>query len=85
MSDGPDAAPKPSPAAKQPARYVVVDHDGAWKINLNNRYFGPFETKDACIAAAKKAAQDAAGQGFPAAALLLLDGGKFEALWSSAV
>ena len=67
--------------AVPPARYIAVDHDGTWKINLNNKYFGPFADKQACVDAAIKGAKEAAAKGYPAAALLLVEEGKFEKLW----
>lgn len=65
------------------ARYIVIHHEGAWKINLDNRYYGPFPTKDAAVANATEGAEKATSAGYPAC-VLLMNGTQFETLWSSA-
>lgn len=73
----------PAPAAKLPhARYIVLEHEGVWKINLDNKYYGPFPTRDQAVASATTTAQQAAGGGYPAS-VLLMQGTKFETLWTN--
>ncbi|MEJ7925368.1 DUF2188 domain-containing protein [Sphingobium sp. AN641] len=64
------------------ARYIVLEHEGAWKINLDNRYFGPFATRDAATAMATDTARKASEGGYPASVLLMIDG-RFDTLWTS--
>ena len=64
------------------ARYIVLAHEGAWKINLANRYYGPFPTREAAVANATEGARKAAEGGYPAS-VLLMDGTAFETLWTS--
>jgi hypothetical protein len=64
------------------ARYIVLHHDNAWKINLDNRYYGPFATKEAAIGSATDTARKASDAGYPASVLLMADGA-FDTLWSS--
>ncbi|MDI1294813.1 MAG: DUF2188 domain-containing protein [bacterium] len=66
------------------ARYIVLHHDGAWKINLDNRYYGPFATQDAAVASATDTARKAGEGGYPASVLLMSGTNSFETLWSSA-
>lgn len=62
------------------ARYIVLHHDGEWKINLDNRYYGPFPTKAAAVDSATQTARQAHQGGYPASVLLMVDG-QFETLW----
>lgn len=64
------------------ARYIVLQHEGVWKINLNNRYYGPFATQEAAVKSATGTAQKASAAGYPAS-VLLMKGTDFEILWSS--
>jgi hypothetical protein len=68
--------------ALPPARYVIVQHEGVWKINLNNRYFGPFATREDAVASATGTAKQAAEGGYPAS-VLLLEGARFTPVWTS--
>ncbi len=71
------------PSAPLPhARYIVLQHDGAWKINLDNRYFGPFPTQDAAVAMATDTARKAGEGGYPAS-VLLMRGTEFDTLWTT--
>ncbi|RVT40300.1 DUF2188 domain-containing protein [Sphingobium algorifonticola] len=65
-----------------PARYIVIQHDGAWKINLDNRYYGPFATRKIAVEMAIDTAQKADAAGYPSSALLMT-GTAFEPLWTS--
>lgn len=64
------------------ARYIVLSHDGEWKINLDNRYYGPFATQEAAVDMATDTARKAGSAGYPAS-VLLMKGTAFETLWSS--
>ncbi len=64
------------------ARYIVVQHENVWKINLDNRYFGPFDTKEAAVASATDTAKGAGEKGYPAS-VLLLNGTRFDTLWTN--
>jgi len=46
--------------------YTVDFMDGAWKVGLNGKHFGPYSTLDAAVAAASKAAHKAEAQGYEA-------------------
>ena len=73
----------PSPAANLPhARYIVLEHEGVWKINLDNRYYGPFQTADAAVESAIATARQAAEGGYPAS-VLMMHGTAFDTLWTS--
>ncbi|AEG49257.1 hypothetical protein Sphch_1569 [Sphingobium chlorophenolicum L-1] len=65
------------------ARYIVLEHEGVWKINLDNRYYGPFATREAAVESATGTAQKAGAAGYPAS-VLLMRGTDFETLWTSA-
>lgn len=64
------------------ARYIVLEHEGGWKINLDNRYYGPFATREAAVASATETARKAGEGGYPAS-VLLMQGTKFETLWTN--
>lgn len=64
------------------ARYIVLEHEGVWKINLDNRYYGPFDTREAAVESATGTARKASEAGYPAS-VLLMQGTAFETLWSS--
>jgi hypothetical protein len=64
------------------ARYIVLEHEGVWKINLDNRYYGPFPTQAEAVESATGTARKAADAGYPAS-VLLMRGTAFETLWSS--
>lgn len=64
------------------ARYIVLEHEGVWKINLDNKYYGPFATREAAVEAATGTAGKAADAGYPAS-VLLMQGAAFETLWTN--
>jgi hypothetical protein len=68
--------------ALPPARYIVINHDGEWKINLDNTYYGPFETAEAAGEMAVETARKAAEAGYPASVLMMY-GNRIETLWAS--
>lgn len=65
------------------ARYIVLEHEGVWKINLDNKYYGPFPTPQAAVESATGTARKAGGEGYPAS-VLLMRGTQFETLWTNA-
>lgn len=64
------------------ARYIVLHHDGDWKINLNNSYYGPFPTRSAAVDSATDTARKASEAGYPAS-VLAMEGTQFETLWTN--
>jgi hypothetical protein len=46
--------------------YSVDFVDGVWKVGLEGRYFGPYSSLDAAVAAASNAAHKAEAQGYEA-------------------
>ncbi|MFZ2997485.1 DUF2188 domain-containing protein [Sphingobium sp.] len=64
------------------ARYIIVHHDGAWKINLNNSYYGPFPTRAAAVESATDTARKAGDGGYPAS-VLVMEGTAFETVWTN--
>jgi hypothetical protein len=64
------------------ARYIVLEHEGVWKINLDNRYYGPFPTQAAAVESATGTARKANEGGYPAS-VMLMQGSAFETLWTS--
>lgn len=64
------------------ARYIVLEHEGAWKINLDNRYYGPFPTQEQAVDTATGTARKAAEAGYRAS-VLLMQGTSFETLWTN--
>lgn len=76
--------PPASPAtpALPHARYIVLEHDGVWKINLNNSYYGPFANQALAVDSATDTAKKAGEAGYRAS-VLLMQGTAFETLWDS--
>ena len=64
------------------ARYIALAHEGGWKINLDNKYYGPCPTQAEAVESARGTAQKAADAGYPAS-VLLMQGTQFETLWTS--
>ncbi|MES2176127.1 DUF2188 domain-containing protein [Sphingobium sp. AR-3-1] len=64
------------------ARYIVLQHEGVWKINLDNKYYGPFPTQALAVDSATGTARQASEAGYPAS-VLLMQGTQFETLWTS--
>lgn len=65
-----------------PARYIVLEHEGVWKINLDNRYYGPFATQAQAVESATATAREASAKGYPTAVLLMRNG-QFDTLWDA--
>lgn len=47
-------------------RYVVDVHEGAWRVSLGDKHFGPYSSLDTAVAAASNAAHKAEAQGYEA-------------------
>ena len=45
-------------------QYVVVEHDGTWKIRFDGRHFGPYPNERAAVHAAIEAAERAPKAGY---------------------
>lgn len=60
-------------------RYYVVLHQGEWKINYNDKHYGPYSTQKAAIRAAVDAAHKSKGD-----AQVLVQGqdNKFRTEWT---
>jgi hypothetical protein len=65
---------------RPPARYIVMNHGGEWKINLDNRYYGPFDTVEAAVEMAVDTARKASQSGFEASVMMLY-GKQMKTLW----
>jgi len=50
--------------------YTVDFIEGAWKVGLNGRHFGPYSTLDAAVTAASNAAHKAEAQGYDATLII---------------
>jgi hypothetical protein len=64
------------------ARYIVLEHESVWKINLDNTYYGPFPTQAEAVESATGTARKASEAGYPAS-VLLMRGTTFDTLWTS--
>ena len=64
-----------------PARYIVLEHDGQWKLNINNRYFGPFDTREDGVREAIHAAEKAGKLGYDAQVMVMNGTTSFETVW----
>ena len=64
------------------ARYIVLQNEGVWKINLDNKYYGPFPTQAQAVDSASGTARKAADAGYPAS-VLVMTGPDFETVWTS--
>lgn len=64
------------------AQYVVMRHEGQWKINLGGNHSGPYETRTKAIRAAVQNADAAARIGHDAQVLVKDENNKFRSDWS---
>jgi hypothetical protein len=63
-------------------QYIVVLHNGEWKINHEGKHYGPYTTQRLAIRAAVDAAHKAGQQGHDAQVLVQGQDNKFRTEWT---
>jgi len=63
-------------------QYIVVRHQGQWKISHEGKHHGPYDTQRAAIRAAVDAAHKAGQQGHDAQVLVQGEDNKFRTEWT---
>lgn len=64
------------------AQYVVVLHEGEWKIKHDGKHYGPYRTQKLAIDAAVDAAHKAGVQGHDAQVLIQGADNRFRTEWT---
>ena len=64
------------------AQYVVVRHEGQWKISFESKHYGPYQTQTDAIRAAVDAAHDAGSKGHDAQVLVQATNNQFRTEWT---
>jgi hypothetical protein len=64
------------------AQYIVVLHQGSWKISHNGNHYGPYNTQREAIKSAVEAAHQAGRQGHDAQVLVQGTDNKFRTEWT---
>lgn len=64
------------------AQYIVVRHNGEWKISFNGKHYGPYSTQQAAIRAAVDAAHDSGGKGVDAQVMVQGVNNEFRTEWT---
>jgi UDP-N-acetylmuramyl tripeptide synthase len=64
------------------AQYVVVLHDGQWKISFDGKHYGPYATQAGAIATAVDAAHKAGTEGHDAQVLVQGQNNQFRTEWT---
>lgn len=64
------------------ALFVVVKHEGQWKISYEGQHFGPYKTQRETILAAVDAAYGAGRKGHDAQVLVQDEDNKFRTEWT---
>lgn len=64
------------------AKYYVVHHNGEWKISLNDKHYGPYNSQKAAIKSAVDAAHSAGKKGIDAQVLVQGANNQFRAEWT---
>ena len=64
------------------AQYVVVKHQGEWKIAYNDKHYGPYGTQKAAIRAAVDAAHKLGQKGKDAQVLIQGEDNLFRTEWT---
>ena len=64
------------------AQYVVVKHQGEWKISFNQKRYGPYRTQGEAIKAAVDTAHKAGKLGHDAQVLVQGEDNKFRTEWT---
>lgn len=63
-------------------QYVVVHHNGAWKISFNGQHHGPYDNQKAAITVAVNAANESGRQGHDAQVLVQGANNQFRTEWT---
>lgn len=63
-------------------QYVVVLHEGEWKISHDGKHYGPYQTQAAAITVAVDAAHKAGQQGHDAQVLVQGTNNQFRTEWT---
>lgn len=63
-------------------QYVVVLHNGEWKISLNGKHYGPYGTQKAAIRAAVDAAHKHGSKGYDSQVLVQGQNNQFRTEWT---
>lgn len=63
-------------------QYVVVFHNGEWKVNFNDKYYGPYATQKLAISAAIGSAHAAGAKGLDAQVLVQGSDNRFRTEWT---
>jgi hypothetical protein len=63
-------------------RYFVVNHQGQWKIKLDDTHYGPYATQRDAIRDAIDTAHTAGKQGFDAQVLVQGENNQFRTEWT---
>ena len=66
-----------------PTRYIVLEHAGQWKINFNNQYYGPFESRDTAVESATQSAREAVTIGHNAQVMVMSSPAHFDTVWTA--
>lgn len=64
------------------AQYVVVSHQGEWKISFGGKHYGPYSTQKDAIRAAVNAAHTAGKNGHDSQVLIQGTDSKFRTEWT---
>jgi len=63
-------------------QYVVVKHEGQWKITFNGKRYGPYSTQKLAIKAAVDAAHTTGSKGKDAQVLIQGEDNQFRTEWT---
>jgi hypothetical protein len=64
------------------AQYIVVKHQGEWKISFDGQHYGPYTTQRDAIRAAVDTAHKAGQQGHDAQVLIQGENNQFRTEWT---
>lgn len=64
------------------AQYVVVLHNGQWKISFDGKHYGPYDTQKAAIKVAVDTAHKAGKDGHDAQVLVQGQDNRFRTEWT---
>ena len=64
------------------AHYVVVSHQGNWKVSHGGKHLGPYKTQAEAVLAAVDAAHKAGQQGHEAQVIVQGTAGSFRTEWT---